>query len=127
MKNVSAATVRAWGRANLDLVPESGRNCLGETARGRLHPDLIAAFRKANKGKGYEPKAAESREVKFKGVTLDSAGRKVTREVTITTAEARTLLGQPTNTKGRLNMPMVIAAWEAEQANAVADAFANAA
>lgn len=101
-KNVSASIVRAWGRENIDSVPEAARKCLGENARGRLHPDLTAAYSKANKGKGYTPKVAEAQTVTVPVTGLDKAGRKTTRPVTMTTGEARTALGQPTDRKGRL-------------------------
>lgn len=122
-KTVPAAAVRTWGRANLDLIPEVGHKCLGDTARGRLHPEVVSAYRKAHKGKTYETGAAEDPTVTFRGATLDSIGRKTTKEVTLTTAEARALLGHEKGRKGRLSMTLVREAWEATEANRLADQF----
>lgn len=123
-KNVSAAVVRNWF-AGLDTAPE-GIPAPG--TRGRLHPDTIAAFHKANRGMRYETASeAEKSTVTFKAVTLDKAGRKTTREVILTTAEARVLLGHEAGRKGRFNMAVLVAAYEAQTAAEVADTFTNAA
>jgi hypothetical protein len=125
-KNVSANEVRAWGRANLDKVPEAGRKCLGETARGRLHPDLIAAYRKHNKNRTYETGSqAELPTVTVPVVGVDKNGRKTTRQVTVTTVEGRKILGQ-TGRKGRFNLSLLSEALSAQVANEVADQFTKA-
>lgn len=103
-KNVPAAEVRSWGRANVSLVPEAARAGLGENARGRIHPDLLAAFRKANPRKDYAVKVAESRTVTVPVVMLDKAGRKTTRKATIATSEARAALGHDAGRRGRISM-----------------------
>lgn len=126
-KNVPSSEVRAWGRDNLSAVPEAGRKCLGETARGRLHPDLIAAFRKANKGKTYETgSVAEKPTVTVPVVGVDKNGRKTTRKVTLPTDEARAVLGQ-TGRKGRFNLSLLSEALSAAEADSVADSFTVAA
>lgn len=124
-KNVPASAVREWfaaqPAADVEGIPTPG-------SRGRLHPDTIAAFHKANKGMCYETASeAEKPTVTFKATVLDKAGRKTTRSVTLTTEAARALLGHPAGRKGRFNMGDLTAAYEAEVANAVADEFSKAA
>lgn len=121
-KNVPAAAVRAWATENLATIPEAGhlsvlgKNGDGTNVRGRLHPTVIEAFRKANKGKVYEAKVAEAREVTFPVVMLNKAGRKYTKSVTITTGAARVLLGQPTSQRGRMSKAALATAYAAENA-----------
>lgn len=124
-KNVSAATVRAWARENVALIPEGARAGLGENARGRLHPEIQKAFAKANKGKGYEPKVAESQTLTVPVTTLDKNGRKTTVKRTITTAEARVALGQPTSTRGRIPMNTLADVLSQAEATSVADQFSK--
>lgn len=127
-KNASAAEVRTWARQNIDLIPEEARAGLGENARGRIHPAIKKAFEKANPRKVYGEKTdAEKPKVTFKAVVLDSAGRKTTREVALTTAEARALLGHESGRKGRFNKSDLTAAYEAKVAAEVADQFNKAA
>lgn len=120
-KNVSAATVRAWARENISLIPEGARACLGDTARGRLHPEVTEAFAKANRGKTYEPRVAEANTVTVPVVTLDSRGRKTTVKRTLTTAEARQVLGGPA--KGRLSHANLSDVLSQREADAHADTF----
>lgn len=122
-KNVSAAAVRSWARENIDLIPEGSRACLGATARGRLHPDVTKAFAKANKGKGYEPKVAEAPTMVVPVTTLDKNGRKTTVKRTLTTAQAREALGQPTSKRGRIPVGLVSEALSAVEASKVAADF----
>ena len=123
-RNVSAAAVRNWF-AGLSTAPE-GIPAPG--SRGRLHPDTIAAFHKANPRSRYETASeAEKASVTFKAVVLDSIGRKRTKEVTITTEAARVLLGHEKGRKGRFNVAVLTAAYEAQEADKVADQFVNAA
>ena len=122
--NVSAAEVRAWGRENIASIPEGARACLGETARGRLHPEVTEAFRKAHKGrKGYTPKVAEGNTVTVPVTMLDKAGRKTTVKRTLATTEARRVLGHAEGKKGRLSKDTLSLALSAEVANEVADTF----
>lgn len=91
MKEVSASTVRA----SLSLTGKRGRISKADAER----------FNKANKGKmHYTPQGeAEKATVVVPGVVmLDKAGRKVTKSVTITTEQARTILGDPSGKRGRL-------------------------
>lgn len=110
-KNVSASTVRAWGRDNLDV---SAFPCLGAAARGRLHPEVVKAFNKANRGKTYTPKVAEAPTVTVPVPSKDSKGRNITRKVTMTTKAAREALGQVgedgKSQRGRLSQSALIAA-----------------
>lgn len=124
---VSAAVVRAWGRANVDLIPEGARKGLGETARGRVHPDIRSAFEKANKGKAYVTASdAEKPTVTVPVTALDKAGRKMTRKVTLTTAEARVALGHEKGKRGRFSLDTLSLALSASEADAVADQFSTA-
>lgn len=122
-KNVSAAEVRAWGRANVEKVPEHARAGLGDTARGRIHPDLRSAYEKGNKGRTYEPKVAEGKTVTVPVTGLDKAGRKTTRKVTVSMAEARTALGEPTSKRGRISTTNLSDVLSQREADAVADTF----
>lgn len=122
--NVSAAEVRAWGRENIANIPEAARACLGETARGRLHPEVTEAFRKAHKGrKGYTPKVAEGATVTVPVVTLDKAGRKRTEQRTLAVSEARKVLGHEAGKKGRLSKATLSEALSAVEAERFADTF----
>lgn len=110
-KNVSAATVRAWGRENLSSIAPAGHACLGETARGRLHPEVVKAFAKANKGrKGYEPKVAEGATIVVAVKGTDAKGRNITRKREVSTVEARALLGHPKGKVGRISKAALAAA-----------------
>lgn len=130
-RNVPASEVRTWARENIALIPEVGHACLNPTARGRLHPAVRAAYDKANKGKTYTPKAAESPTFTVPVVVLDKAGRKTTIKRTITNIEARDALGQVTREgdkvtlrKGKMPMGLLSEALSAAYANEVADQFA---
>lgn len=105
-KNVSASEVRAWGRENLSLVPEAGHASLGATARGRLHPEVVSAFRKHNPRLTYEPKVAESKTVKVRVPRTDKAGRTSLRSTEVSYDEARevaALAGESVGARGRLS------------------------
>lgn len=109
-KNVPAKTVRAWAKDNLSSIPKvghasvMGKDGTGERVRGRLHPEVIAAFKKANKSMTYETASdAERPTVTVTIKATDSAGRPRSKKVTLLTTEARALLGQ-TGKKGRFNM-----------------------
>lgn len=105
-KNVSASVVREFAR-------EAG---MPVGTRGRIHPDVIAAFRKANKGLDYVAASeAEKPTVTVKVKVLDSAGRASTRPVTVTTEHARDLLGHPKGRRGRLPLDTLALALEAER------------
>lgn len=124
-KNVSASEVRAWAVGNLSLVPEVGhlsvlgKNGDGTQVRGRLHPEVIAAFRKANKGKTYETASeAEKRTITVDKVPyVNAAGKNASKSITITTEAARDLLGQPRDTKGRMSKNALRDALAASLAN----------
>lgn len=131
-KNVSTAAVRTWGAANLDLIPEAGHlSIVGKNGdfkpRGRVHPLVTEAFRKANPRLDYAVKVAEDPTVTFRGATVDSIGRKTTKAVTLTVKEARALLGHEAGRKGRLSMAQVKEAWDAVEADRLAPSFTKAA
>lgn len=118
-KNVPASTVRAWfTKAAPEGVPAPG-------SRGRLHPDTIAAFHKANKGMKYETASvAEKPVIEVKGVeSINKAGRRQVRTVTVTTEQARAALGHPAGKRGRLSRHDLALALSAQNADAVADSF----
>lgn len=110
-KNVTAAEVRAWARENMSDAANIA--CLGSEARGRLAPNVVEAFHKAHKSKRYEP--ASERTVTFEVAAKDKAGRNIKRKVTITTGEARALLGHAEGTKGRFNKEALASAYVASQ------------
>lgn len=111
-KNVPASEVRAWGRENVNLVPENARAGLSETARGRIHPDLNAAFQKHNKGKRYETGVAETPTTTYKHRTTDKRGRTRWATVNLTAKDARALIGA--KPQGRVSEAKVVAALEAQ-------------
>ena len=118
-KNVTASEVRAWARENLSSIPVAGhasvmgKDGTGERVRGRLNPVVVAAFNKANKSKTYAEKVAESRTVEFTVPAQDKRGRNISRKVTITTDEARTLLGHEKGKKGRFSKSALAEAYAA--------------
>lgn len=123
-RNVSASEVRDWLRS------DKGQDALAEAgvpttvgSRGKHNPEHIALFHKHNRGKVYEPKVAEAPTVTVPVVMLDKAGRKRTKDMTVTTAEARDLLGRPRNQKGRLPKGLLSEALSARLAADVADTF----
>lgn len=129
-KNVSAAEVRAWAVENLSSIPEEGHKSVlgaagdGSKVRGRLHPEVIKAFHKANKGKVYETASdAEKPTVTVRITGKDKNGRNRPVTETLLTSEARALLGE-TGKKGRFNMTALTAAvqarYDAERAAAQA-------
>lgn len=121
-KNVPASAVRSW-YAGLDAAAQATMPTPG--SRGRLHPDTIAAFHKANKGKRYETASeAEKPTVEVKGVqSIDKAGRMQTRTVVITTEQARGLLGHPDGKRGRFAKGDLALALSAVNAEEVAASF----
>lgn len=114
-KNVSASAVRIWANDNMDKVDAAGHLSLtgaNGVVRGRLHPKVIEAFNRANKGKKYDPTvkvAPEASLIKHTVIVESKTGRKVPRTVTFTAAEARTLAGVPVK-RGRLSQEVKDAA-----------------
>ena len=121
-KNVPASAVRTW-YAGLDPAVQATMPTPG--SRGRLHPDTIAAFHKANPRSKYETASeAEKPTIEVKGVeSIDKAGRKQSRTVVITTEAARGLLGHPDGKRGRFAKGDLALALSAVNANEVADSF----
>lgn len=118
-KNVPASTVRAWfAEKTPEGVPTPG-------SRGRLHPDTIAAFHKANPRLRYETASeAEKPVIEVKGVeSIDKAGRRQVRTVTLTTEQAREALGHPKGKRGRFNKSDLALALSAANAAEVAGSF----
>lgn len=115
MKNVSAQVVRTW-------LADNG----GAGARGRIKSTDAERFNKAHKGKmQYVPESdAEKRHTTIEGVvSVDKAGRKVTKAVTVTCEQARSLVGIPLSQRGRLPKGLIALALSAQNADAVADQF----
>ena len=116
---VPASQVRSWfADAQPAGVPVPG-------SRGRLHPDTIAAFHKANPRMKYETASeAEKPTIEVKGVnSIDKGGRMQSRTVTITTETARGLLGHPDGKRGRFAKSDLALALSAVNAAEVADSF----
>jgi len=91
---VAADVVRAWGRDNIEKIPEAARACLGEGARGLLHSEVITGFNRSHKNMKYEtgtPREATVSKVTI--MTLSANGRKVPRVVPLTPAEVKELTG----------------------------------
>lgn len=116
MKEASASQVREWLASNG-----------GVGARGRIKAADAERFNKAHsKNKvRYTPESdAEKRHTDIEGVVmLDSAGRKVTKTLSITTDRARALIGSAPKTRGRLPKTLVAGLLSAEFADTVADQF----
>lgn len=104
-KNVPASTVRSWfAEAQPEGVPAPG-------SRGRLHPETIEAFHKANKGLRYETASeAEKPTITVKVPAKDKRGRNITKTMTVTTEYARTLLGHDKGKRGRFNRDALVSA-----------------
>lgn len=103
-KNVPAKAVREWfATATPEGVPAPG-------SRGRLHPETVKAFHKANPRLRYETGVAEKATITVKVQKVDSNGRKSMRPVTITTAEARAALGHAPGKRGRISKDALSAA-----------------
>lgn len=117
-RNVPAASVRSWfAEAAPEGVPAPG-------SRGRLHPDTIAAFHKANPRLRYETASeAEKPTITVPVVTLDKAGRKRTEQRTLTTEQAREALGHPKGKRGRFAKSDLSLALSAMEADKVASKF----
>lgn len=117
-KNVPAAQVRSWfNEAKPEGVTAPG-------SRGRLHPSTIAAFHKANPRMRYETASeAEKPTITVPVTTLDKAGRKRTKQVTLTTEAARAALGHPKGKRGRFAKSDLSDVLSQAEAAKVADQF----
>lgn len=98
-KNVSAATVRTWAKENGIPVGK----------RGRLNPEAVEAFHKANKRMRYEVGAAEHRTITVEVPSKDSKGRNIKRKRTLTLPEARALIGVE-GKRGRISKAALVEA-----------------
>lgn len=120
-KNVPASQVRNWF-AGLDNGAREGIPAPG--SRGRLHPNTIAAFHKANPRMRYETASeAEKPTITVPVVSLDKAGRKRTTQVTLTTEAARAALGHPKGKRGRFAKSDLSDVLSQAEAAKVADQF----
>lgn len=94
-KDVSASVVREWAatEAGSKALTDAGAPFPGK--RGRMSKDTLAVFHKKNKNMRYtEASDAEKPSVTVSFKALDKIGRPTTRKVTLTTREAREILGQ---------------------------------
>ena len=120
-KNVSASTVRNWFAG---LAPEAREGVPTPGSRGRLHPNTVAAFHKANPRMRYETASeAEKPTITVPVTGLDKAGRKTTRQVTLTTEAARSALGHLPGKRGRFNKGDLSDVLSQAEAAKVADQF----
>lgn len=117
-KNVPAAQVRAWfAEAAPKGVPAPGK-------RGRLHPETVEAFHKANPRLRYDVASeAEKPTITVPVVTLDKSGRKRTVKRTITTEEARNALGHPKGRRGRFSHDILSDVLSQREADKFASSF----
>ena len=118
-KNVPASEVRAWLNSDAGQDAIKAAHAADNTfpvkvgLRGRPNPAHVDLFHKGNRGKRYESGVAEKPTITVPVKVLDKIGRSTTRKVTITTAEARDLLGQA-GRKGRFNRALLSEALEAK-------------
>jgi hypothetical protein len=123
-KNVPASTVRAWA-----TTPEGNAALIEAEAkfpgsRGRLDPSTLNVFHKANPRLRYETASeAEKPTITVPVVSLDKAGRKVTKSVTLTTEAARAALGHPKGKRGRFAKSDLSDVLSQMEAAKVADQF----
>ncbi len=107
--NVPASAVREWfNEAKPEGVKAPG-------TRGRLNPDIIAAFNKANRSKVYVVASEAEKRTITVNVVMLAGGRKTTKPVTVTTEHARALLGHPAGKRGRFDKDLLALALEAER------------
>lgn len=123
-KNVSAAVVREFlnsAEGQAALAKAGAPTKVGQ--RGKFHADQIAVFNKANKGKVYETGSdAEKPTVTVPVTSLNKAGIKTTKNVTLTTEQAREVLGEK-GKRGRFNKSNLSDVLSQIEANAVASQF----
>lgn len=124
-KNVPASAVRDFARTPEGIAAIEAAGAKFPGSRGRLDPTTIAVFHKENPRLRYETASeAEKPTVTVPVTTLDKAGRKTTRKVTVTTEQARAALGHPEGKRGRFAMADLSLALSAVEAEKVADQFA---
>jgi hypothetical protein len=124
-KNVPASTVRSF------LLSDEGQAALATAGaptkvgeRGRIDQAQVAVFHKANKRMRYEQASeAQKPTITVPVTTLDKAGRKATKPVTLTTEAARAALGHPDGRRGRFDKGLLSLALSAVEADKVADQF----
>lgn len=106
-RNVAATVVRTWAKENMDKIDAAGQVCLGEGARGRLHPNVITAFNRSNKNARYGQGTPNPASLITETVVMENAaGRKYPKKVTLTTAEVKALTGHT----GRGRIPNAVKA-----------------
>lgn len=108
-KNVNAQFVRTWLSSDEGQAALKAANVtLKVGSRGRHNPAQVAVFKKHNKGLTYTEKVAETPTFTVKFPGKDSRGRKCQKRRTLTNAEARAILGQPTSAKGPIPMKRLV-------------------
>lgn len=116
---VSASAVRAWFS---EAQPEGVR---APGSRGRLHPETVEAFEKANPGKTYVLGTQDASKVTLTVTGTNKRGHKTSRKVEVPVSEARALAGEAAGRKGRLSEAAVAAASEALSAQRAAAKSTN--
>lgn len=120
-KTVTAAAIREWAKDNMSNISDEGHLSLtgsNGVVRGRLHPKVIEAYERNNKGHKYSPDAVDqSTLIRQTIVTVSKSGRKVPRTVTMTPAEVRSLTGTE-GKRGRIAAALKVQAAEAKVAAA---------
>lgn len=98
---VAASIVREWAKSNLDSIDPKGHVSLSETARGRLHPEVVTAFNRAHKNMKYGQGTPNPTTLITETVMVESKnGRKVPKRVTLTPEEVKSLTGH--KSRGRI-------------------------
>lgn len=110
--SVTASVVRTWATAN--PVKDDSGEVIALGQRGRIPAPVIAAFHKANPRQRYIVAGeAQVPTVSFTIPATDSIGRNRTKRVTITTAEARAVMGHEPGRKGRFDLDALATAYVA--------------
>jgi len=124
-KNVPASAVRDFARTDAGAAAIKAAGAKFPGSRGRIDPSTLTVFHKENPRLRYETASeAEKPTVEVSGVvSLDKAGRKTSRTVTLTTEQARSVLGHPAGKRGRFAKSDLALALSAANADAVADQF----
>lgn len=93
-KPVSARTIREAFQNGEFEAPEVAHKSLAKGARGRLHPEGVKAYLKANRGATYSEKSdAEALAVEVPYTKRNKRGHRLSRTATLPVSEVRRLAG----------------------------------